>query len=411
MEQAAFEQHPIWSTGDRLAAALSEAAARTDPGAADALQRLTYVLSVVRSHAQPTDTSPYARVSLDNVNNQLAAIEQEVRNYVSNGNRAHLNNAENHADGALHHLGSLPTGPLRGGAARQATQTFNEYRQLAEHTIATLTKQSQDLQQRVAEQQGKMAQQVQDFQSQLDGLRARIGKDETRLDEALTRNNDAFTAKQAEREDRFRDALDTQAANLENLVADRLQRIREVEADAKEAFTAIDDLRSGTEKVAGLATADILAGKFADHSKQRWAWGIGASVVGLAALITGVVILILALRSIGADDSITWQYAVLKIGATATIVGASAVAFRLGGKFLAESSANKRMELELRAIGPFFADVEDPAVLQGVKKAFVERAFAVSAFPTDSTTLSGQDVTSLLRDALEVAKNVGARGA
>lgn len=414
MDQISFEQHPIWSTADRLAASLNEAANRADPDSVDLLQQLTYVLSAVRSHAHPTDTSPYARVSLDTVNNQLAAVEQEVRNYVSNGNRAHLGNADGHADGALHHLGSLPVGALRGGAARQATQTFNEYRDLADQTIAELTKQSQDLQQRIAKQQAVIDQHVRDVHAQLDAYRAQISSDETRLDEALTRNNEVFTAKQTEREDRFREALDNQASRLEEIVAGRLQHIQELETDADEAFAAIDQLRHDTEKVSGLAAADILAGKFAEHSKQRWAWGIGASIVGLAALITGVVFLILALRSIGADDSISWQYAVLKIGATVTIVGASAVAFRLGGQFLSESSANKRMELELRAIGPFFADVQDPAVLQGVKQAFVERAFAAGTGgdgAADQSALSGQDVAALLRDALDVVKTVGARGA
>lgn len=43
--------------------------------------------------------------------------------------------------------------------------------------------------------------------------------------------------------------------------------------------------------------------------------------------------------------------------------------------FLERSGTSKRLELELRAIGPFFSDIDDPEALKEAKKAFVERSF------------------------------------
>lgn len=190
---------------------------------------------------------------------------------------------------------------------------------------------------------------------------------------------------------------------------DEVDRIRD---DARAAYAQIDDLREGTEKVAGLASADILAGKFKEYSDQQWRWGVGANVLGFLALAAGLAVIGTTVHNVGTDERISWQYTALKLGVTITIVAASAVAFRLGASFLSRAGNSKRMELELRAIGPFFADIEDAEALKEAKRAFVERSFG-RGWSSHGVAGEGQlttgDANSLLREVLELVKAVTVR--
>jgi hypothetical protein len=68
------------------------------------------------------------------------------------------------------------------------------------------------------------------------------------------------------------------------------------------------------------------------------------------------------------------------------------------------------MELELRAIGPFFADIEDPEALKEAKRAFVERSFGRGWGDTSSDKqLSSADTSTLLRELVEIVKTVTSR--
>ena len=94
-------------------------------------------------------------------------------------------------------------------------------------------------------------------------MQAKITQDEARLDSALTTTNDAFTAKQTEREEKFNAWLEDQGDELQELAKSHLDKVATFDTYGRIApYEAIDSLREGTEKVAGLATADILAGKF-----------------------------------------------------------------------------------------------------------------------------------------------------
>lgn len=406
METSAFESHAAWASSDALKAALDDAVERGDAAVVPQIERLRYLASAVNSHKETPDAAPYSQASLDAVNASLSNVVQEVRNYVSNGNSGHLTNAEKHEDGALQQLGSWPQAGLRGGAATQAAKVFKEYREGAEDAIQALAASNAELR----ETETALRQKLSDIQGQLDALSAKITQDETRLDASLTSHSEAFTSKQTEREERFKEFLEEQGAALDAMAEKDLASIEKKAEQANASLAAIDALRHSTEKVAGLATADILSGEFAKHSKARWWSGIVFSIVGFLALAGGVALLVLTLRGLSPDESMTWQFAAMKLGATATIVGASAVAFRLGARFIAESSTSKRMELELRAIGPFFADVDDPAVVVDVKRAWVERAFAAGARSSEGDQPTGQEMLGVVGQALDVIRASTSRG-
>ncbi|NHA01924.1 hypothetical protein G5V59_26075 [Nocardioides sp. W3-2-3] len=196
----------------------------------------------------------------------------------------------------------------------------------------------------LAQQETEHETAVSGLRAEIAALSAKITSDESRLDTALTTNNEAFTTKQTEREDKFKAFVKEQGEAPEALAQPSLDEVDRIRDDARAAYAQIDDLREGTEKVAGLASADILAGKFKEYSDQQWRWGVGANVLGFLALAAGLAVIGTTVHNVGADEKISWQYTALKLGVTITIVAASAVAFRLGASFLSRAGNSKRME-------------------------------------------------------------------
>ena len=155
-----------------------------------------------------------------------------------------------------------------------------------------------------------------------------------------------------------------------------MKRLAGAERDLKRFSDLIGKGATTQVNVDNAKTAsDILAGKFQEYAKEQWKWGLAANIVGFLTLVGGLAVLVWTLSHLGVDQKISWQYTTLKLGVTVTIIAASAVAFRLGAMFLERSGTSKRLELELRAIGPFFSDIDDPEALKEAKKAFVERSF------------------------------------
>jgi len=410
MEKASFEAHPIWASVTELENLLDQAEEQEDSAASAPLASLRYLASTVRSHAEPSDTAPYSNAALTATTNAMSNVLQELRNYVSNRNIAHITNADSSGDQVLYNIGMWPTSILKGGAAAQANKVFMEYRDAAEAALRALRETNEELRAELTSNKTETDNALGALKSEIASLTAKITQDEARLDTALTTMNEAFTAKQTEREEKFNAFVQEQGEALAELAGDHLTVLKNIVSEAQGVYTEIDQLREGTEKVAGLASADILAGKFKEYSDQQWKWGLGANVLGFLTLAVGLGVIAWTLYSVGSNESISWQYTTLKLGVTITIVAASAVAFRLGGNFLSRSSTSKRMELELRAIGPFFADIGDPEALKESKRAFVERSFGRGWGERHSEgQLSAGDTSTLLKELVEIVKTVTTR--
>ncbi|WP_353951169.1 hypothetical protein V6K52_16250 [Knoellia sp. S7-12] len=410
MRQDVFMAHPLWASLTQLQDAIDKADGRVEPTASEPLSSIRFLASALKSHQDPPDPAPYSKAAFDAINASLPNVINEVTNYGGNGNVTHLVNAENYADQVMHQIGLLPASLLKGGAAGQANKLFKEFRDDASLAIESLRERNSKLQEALSTAQTEFEAVVTGLKSEITSLSSKIKQDEARLDQALTTNNDAFTAKQTEREEKFREFLTKQGEELEKLAATDLKTIRERRDEAEKVYDQIDALRVGTEKVAGLASADILAGKFKEYSEQQWKWGVAANILGFVTLAVGLAVIATTLSRLGFEQAISWQYTTLKLGVTLTIVAASAVAFRLGAIFLARSGTSKRLELELRAIGPFFADIEDPDALKDAKRAFVERSFGHGWNEKPVTSQANEaDSSAIIKELVEVVRTIASR--
>lgn len=375
MDQAAFVNHAVWANLRELEALIASAQERNEAAAVAPLGDLRYLSAALGAHADPADVAPYTLTALNNVQASLANVLGETRNYVNNGNVAHLTNAQTHADATAFQVSLLPTAALKGGAAAQANKLFGEYRASVQTALASLQATNEALRTQIQQQQTASDSALTLLREQVEQLSTRVAQDAARLDTALVTNNEAFTAKQTEREERFTAWLEQQGSSLRELAATDLSALHSFKANGENAFVEIDKLRDDTKTVAGLAAGDQVGRGYKGYSFRQWVAGLASYAVGFSAITAGALVVVLTIKSIKPADTITWQFALLKLGLTASVVFAAVIAFRLGSHLLAEAGTAKRFELELKALGPLFPHDDESTTLQDVKKSLVERSF------------------------------------
>lgn len=154
-----------------------------------------------------------------------------------------------------------------------------------------------------------------------------------------------------------------------------MKQIDGLVVSATTSHDAIDALRESTETLAGLTSGEILSKKYGTQAQFEWWFGVGAYLLGFASLAAGARMIWETVNHLAQDSEISWQFVALKFGISAAIVGAATMAFRLGFRVMQNSNANKRIELELNAIGPFLADLSTPTDIDRAKLQFVEKTF------------------------------------
>jgi hypothetical protein len=255
--------------------------------------------------------------------------------------------------------------------AANASEALTRLSQRISEVESSITSGDQSLQEKLtaldAERQGLSA--------ELTNLESAISTQTARLDAAIASQTQAFTESQATRDKDFRDEMKTLARNNKSQTNMILEDMQEAKSQAEENLATLADLRAKTEKLAGDTTSSLLARDYGSYSKREFWSGIIAYIFGFAALVGLGWFLIDTLGSIKPNQSVSWQYVSLKLGVTITTIGAATVAFQLGYRFIQRSSTNKRVELELRAINTFLADLGDTAEVKKAKLDFVERMF------------------------------------
>lgn len=170
--------------------------------------------------------------------------------------------------------------------------------------------------------------------------------------------------------------LEGQTSEFEDIAEPFVTSIKESDSEASQTLTRIKSLGSQTEIAAGLTNGDILSTKFAEYAKQERItsyWGFGAGIVATCLGIAWLTIV--AITSFGVQEELSWPWLTLKVGLTLALGGLATVLFRYGQQSLQTSRSYKRIELELRAIGPFLSDISDGALADAAKIAFLKRTF------------------------------------
>lgn len=202
-------------------------------------------------------------------------------------------------------------------------------------------------------------------------------------------NSGAYKLWTSEREKAF----EGEFAPLRGAIAEKLES-----ADAE-----YDLLLSAKEKYTKLVSA-IAADEVASQFESEAMWGRRNGtrfyVTGFTLLVAAAIPLIWLIFDTPRTGSgpVNWTSIITRLAIGVLAGSAATVAIRLGSRLTNNANAIKRMELELRAIGPFLANVSekpkvDDAFIELVGKAF-GNTYAETK-PTGGTNESSEDRTSV----------------
>lgn len=185
----------------------------------------------------------------------------------------------------------------------------------------------------------------------------------------------SFNDWQVQNASQFDTWLSKRAEELETFRGSVTVDMKSHETEAGRHLEEIRTLHAKVEKVVGATTSGVLAKDFGGYARQQFRAAVVSFAVGVILIVATAVILTRTFEAVRPDQPATWQWVALKLGLTLTIAGGASFCLALGHRFLRNSTSAKRVELELRAIGPFLADVDDPSAQLAAKVDFANRTF------------------------------------
>ncbi len=193
----------------------------------------------------------------------------------------------------------------------------------------------------------------------------------------LTETNDAAYEKwKKARESSFKEDFDP----LRDGITERL-------ASAKTEYEELIGAKEKYTKLVSAIAADEVAAQF--ETEADWGRKLGNRyyLLGFALLVLAAVPLIWLIfegsKTSGGD--VNWTTIITRLGIGVLAGSAATVAIRLGSRLINNANAIKRMELELRAIGPFLANVSEKPKVDDAFIELVGKAFGNTYADTKST--------------------------
>ncbi|GGF11439.1 hypothetical protein GCM10011399_01610 [Subtercola lobariae] len=192
-----------------------------------------------------------------------------------------------------------------------------------------------------------------------------VDRAEATTSELRKKDDDAWEAWVAEARVKFDERFDP----LLNEIGSKL-------TIAQERLTELEKTEGEFKALASASAADKLAGHYKKEADSGRSYGIRLYIGGVAALLLGAIPLVLSAFGIPHEiSSSEWQEVAIRLSIGALFVTAATVAIKLGADFFREATKAKRMELEMRTIGPFLSTVADRTEVDRVQLAIVESVF------------------------------------
>jgi hypothetical protein len=365
-----FKDHAVWQTIQALGPAIDQALAKesSDPATLEMLSRLKAVQIFVGRRMAAVDRYLLTPAPLDALNGALAAFTTEVRHFIANGNPGHLTNANAQADALLGHLAQLnyQTTPEDFQAAKEAADL---YRQSLDTAIASA---------RTGSVQSR---------AELDALRLRLGEltaqiesEKTRLTTVATEFQSQFSTSQ---EGRNADFLVGQQQRLDNstrLFTEYTQKLSDQNADftkqREEVVRAhkneLADLNRQFVEGANVIRDHILARKTEVEKLVGVIGNLGVTsgyqksantavftarvwqAITVSALMGLIGIAYVAFLPLVRGD-FTWSGLAGRVFVSLTVAVLAAYSASQADRYQKLERNNRRLALELEAIGPYIA--------------------------------------------------------
>jgi len=388
MLRSDFDNHPLWAVLDTIDGQLQEVVADHQPEELPDIERIKTQMAYVRSFDVVASTRaaffhPSMLNDVDSIWNQVSSsLSSRISNGVGYAN--YVSQAADQAETGLMQMAAWPRPYGKGGEVKQMDTLFEQLLEAQRISIEALGAEHEKLREEMTSYGEEVESRRDEALSELRSIQAAQSSLETTIEsqkaelasavedaeaavDALTeRNATAFTKWTAEREAAFLADFDPLREDISAKVASADQEYEELLA-AKEKYT----------KLVSAIAADEVASQF--ESEAEWGRRVGNRfyLLGFSLLIVAALPLIWLIfegsRTNG--GAVDWTAIVIRLAVGVLAGSAATIAIRLGGRLIGNANAVKRMELELRAIGPFLANVADKPKVDDAFVDLVTKAF------------------------------------
>ncbi len=338
--------------------------------------------------------------NMDALNNQIrhANIWNQLTSYSQNGNTAHLKAANDHLTNTLAHLAQL----LAIASKTESEQPLRPLEKSLDAFAAAITSKKDALQSEIAGYQGELNKQKEELKTLAATILQRkqetdqlISEWQKQFSEAQNTRNETFATDQKSRTSEFnqwrKDTSSQVDKTFDDLFKATSAKIATTEADfSKRISEHINDAENKHQRILELyelTATDSVGGGYMQNAKDEakqadfWRWATIAFII-LTAAWTGVSYF---LGPLSGDESGTVLLGkVLKaFSVTGVLLFGAVYSAKQSNVHRQNEKRNRRFALEVKAIDPFIASLDD-ADQKALKKQLSEKLFGQGDNETES---------------------------
>lgn len=424
MLRSDFDNHALWGVLDSIDEQLALIVEDHQPQELASVERIKTQMAYVRGFdvVASTRAAFFHPAMLESV----LAVWTQVSSYLGTrtgngiGYETYLVQAADHAETGLLSMAAWPRPYGKGGEVKQMDTLFEKLLEAQRTSIDALAGEHASLRAEITNhtdaieaKRDEVAAELAGAQNSLAALESTVEAQKTEVSDAVAQaqetadglveaNSAAFSAWTAEREEAFKDDF----SELHSAITDRLKA-------ANEEYDELISAKQKYTKLVSAIAADEVASQFEVEARWGRRTGTWFYILGFVLLVVAAVPLVWALFEgiKTTDGSVNWSAIIVRLAIGVLAGSAATVAIRLGGRLINNGNAIKRMELELRAIGPFLANVTEKPKVDDAFIDLVTKAFGNTYADTNST--GGKDsqddnipVTSVAQ-ILDLVQKVG----
>lgn len=388
MLRSDFDTHPLWDVLLMIDDQLDTIVADHQTAETANVERIKVQMAYVRSFdvVASTRAAFFHPAMLDGVKGVWDQVHSSLATRVANGvgYANYIQQAADQAETALLQMAAWPRPYGKGGEVKQMDTLFERLLEAQRTSIEALEAEHQQLRSEIesysTDVEGKRDEvrgELETAQSELSTLTTTVEDQKTIVESAVEDAENAVALLATEDTKRFETWRNERESAYESDVEDLRQRITARVEAADAEYVELLTAKASYQKLVSAIAADEVAERF--EKEARWGRRAGLALYGLGfALLVGAAVPLLFLLfddDLNSSAGFDWNKVVTRLAIAAIAGSAATVAIRLGARLISTANAAKRMELELKAIGPFLANVQDPGKVDDARIQLVSRAF------------------------------------
>lgn len=395
-----FRSHTIWQLMQDLGSVIDKAVGQENavPQVIEGLERVRTILTFAGKRLAGADPQLVPLSSLDNISNPLQSAFSEVQAFITDGDAAHIVSANSHSDSILVQLPTInypfvtddwnalkdSSIAYRDSLINQLGQVQTRNHEIVTETQAALSKLNSDS----ARQEQRLSDLAEEIGTERSRLLSLASDFQSQFSSAQETRNREFADSQTSRQDKFasliadyNQRLTDQNAEFSNQrgialeeFADSISTLkREYQDAAGDILNQIENHRIEVEKLVGvIGNLGVTSGYLNAANtakKMTWLW----QGITLAAMIGLIFIAYKAFLPV-VQGAFSWESFAGRVFVSLTVGVLAAYAAAQADKYQEFEKGNRKLALELEAIGPYLAPLS-PEMQEQFRLKLGERTF------------------------------------